>query len=104
MRPIFAACLIASLASLAAPPVAAAPTPVDVYDTVDSVENQSLYLLVTGMKNGSKQSVQTEYEVDDPEARADCKRYAVLALSKPGKYTFSVINSGARYCRLTAKS
>lgn len=94
---------ITSLA-LVCPRAFAAPTG-DVYDTVDSVEvhnfntdvgsGTNVTLTVTGIRAGAAAPVTKVYSFGTVSQYAldavhQCQRLAVLAMSKPGKFRFSV--------------
>jgi len=94
MRQLVSAFVLASVVLLA-PAVAAA----DQFDTVDKVEPVGTRLTITGMKNGAV--ARTEYGFNNADALADCKRFALIALTKPGKYSFTI--APYSYCTLALK-
>ena len=68
-----------------------------VYDTVDRVESGPDRITITGIIAGQSAPTTLTYFVDahgagDPAGR--CDRYALLAMSRPGKYQFGTVLFG----------
>jgi hypothetical protein len=95
-------CLMITSVSLAAPrSVAADPTTLSVYDTVDAVElkdhspcsgcGSRALVIVTGIRAGSSGPSSQSFDFNTNVASATrCEHLAVIAMSKPGKYQFSI--------------
>jgi len=90
----------------------AADGDVTAYDTVDALQVIALdtVIQVTGIIAGQSAPTTTSYRVgtsSGPSAGARCDRLALLAMSKPGKWQFAVIDveSGILFeCRLTLRA
>ena len=92
-----AICLvIASLTFVAPRPAAAAVT--HSFDAVDAVEighlssyQNSHFVIVTGILVGATVQTTHKFHFDgNPEQSTRCERFAVIAMSKPGKFRFSI--------------
>jgi hypothetical protein len=111
----FAICLAIASLILAIPQPAAATITTE-FDTVDAVEiannsSNSYLVIVTGIRTGESAPTTQTFGVtnstnsDDSRVR-QCERFAVLAMSKPGKYRFGI--GGGSYssggCKLTLRT
>jgi hypothetical protein len=57
--------------------------------TVDKVERHTgNYLVVTGIASGGSHSDVYQIYNDSPDASAACERYALIAMTHPGRYVF----------------
>lgn len=101
--------LLALLAALAASPAAAQTTSSSwTFETVDDVQvytntsyaSPQVTVTVTGIVQGeSAATTHSAMIVDEARATAEaCERMALLALSKPGQYRFTL--SGVSGCKL----
>jgi len=103
------ACLVISafIAAVTAP--ASAGTVIN-YDTVDAIEtNGSQAVRVTGVIAGQGVSSTTVYSLagvgSNTDVAARCERFAMLAMSKPGKFQFAVVNVDFGHeCKLIARN
>jgi hypothetical protein len=102
--------LIASLVAVSPTPAAADGVPI-VYDTVDSLQLRVFNnIRVTGIRSGEGVSSVHDYPLASsssvsPDYAARCDRFALLAMSKPGKFQFSVVLSGSVFfCELTVRA
>lgn len=88
-----ATCLaIAALTMISPEPARAAQGDVTVYDTVDAVETLGSQMTVTGIIAGQGAPSTTRYRVGTTEeGAARCDRLALLAMSKPGKFQFALV-------------
>ena len=80
-----------------------------VYDTVDAIEAAgSGGIRVTGIVAGEQaQSVTFYFLGSGSETGLRCDRLALLAMSKPGKFQFVVVNSGpgsGNACKLIVRT
>lgn len=85
------ALLLALGAPLAAPGQTATAT--FVYTTVDAVERHGPYVLnVTGILQGDAAATTKQYylSTSGPDSIQACEKTALLALAKPGQYTWTV--------------
>jgi hypothetical protein len=83
---------------------AAAINPTTTYDTVDAVEVQNdccsfVNLVVTGILAGQSTPTTRTFAFSNSSATdaapaLRCERFAVIAMSKPGKYQFAISASG----------
>jgi hypothetical protein len=69
-----------------------------VYDTVDAIQSSPSLITVTGIVAGQSAPTTSSYVVatggvGDPIAR--CDRFALLAISKPGKFRFATVSSAS---------
>jgi hypothetical protein len=67
-----------------------------VYDAVDAVEAWADRVAVTGIISGQSDVTTLLYPIEDSAsntttAAARCDRFALLAMSKPGKYQFATV-------------
>lgn len=88
----FAACLaISSLTFLAPRPADATPI-THTLNTVDAVEltGVTYRLVVTGIRVGQTTTTTLTFDFGAVELAAQCQRFALIAMSKPGKYRLSV--------------
>jgi hypothetical protein len=92
-RPILIALALAlATTTLSAAPVAHADPPsTTVFDAVDMVQGESSRLTVTGLVAGQPTTKAWLIYGSSGDGALRCERMALLAMSKPGKYTFSVI-------------
>jgi len=97
-RHLVAGLMIASLI-FAAPRSAAAAFFSSVFDTVDTVEINhdnmfgfpSANVVVTGILSGGSVVVTRTFEFfNDADMAARCERFAVIAMSKPGRFQFAI--------------
>jgi hypothetical protein len=103
--------LISLLVVVADKSAAADGTPV-VYDTVDSLQLRGFSIIrVTGIISGEGAQSVHDYSlisgsVTSPEYAARCDRLALLAMSKPGKYQFTLtaLSGGSFGCSLTVRA
>jgi hypothetical protein len=109
MRQLICALVLVSFTSVAPHAVSAdASEPEQVYDTVDAIDHfgDRTRIRVTGIKAGDSAATTQMYSITNDLNTEACERFALLAMSKPGKYTFSVVNpTGIQigFCKLTAK-
>jgi hypothetical protein len=104
-----AACLaIASLTFMAARPAAAATT--HTFDTVDALEieynsNSGNIVIVTGILVGQMTPTTHTFAFNGygDDAR-QCERFAVIAMSKPGKYRFAIGTMYNKGCKLILRT
>ncbi|HEY0987478.1 MAG TPA: hypothetical protein VGD80_10525 [Kofleriaceae bacterium] len=94
----------------------AAQGDVTAYDTVDAIEVQASTITVTGIIAGQGAPSTTRYSIlstgsstssSTDVGAARCDRLALLAMSKPGKFQFAVIDLGfsSRFsCKLIART
>jgi hypothetical protein len=108
-----ATCLvIAALAVVSSGPAIAAQGDVIAYDTVDGIEaSGSTVIVITGVVVGQGASTTIRYGISISGASdylARCEKFAMLAMSKPGKFQFAVVQAdsfGDRFnCRLIART
>ena len=108
-------CLVVCASTLAAPRHAAATIATITFDTIDAVELNNeccgkVNLVVTGILVGEGTPTTRTFTFQndsavDAAATLHCERFAVIAMSRPGKYQFaigSVFNAGA--CRLILRT
>jgi hypothetical protein len=115
MRSVLSALLLAGVMATAPRVATASGLPGDVvaYDSVDSFEIENANrLIITGLRAGEKQASTATYFIrysggSGPQVdyAAQCQRMALLAMSKPGKYTFSIVQEDDEFvhCRLAAR-
>lgn len=108
-----ASCLVLAALVIASPRLATAGDVVIVYDAVDALETRpNEYILVTGVIGGQNAQSTTPYQVGvtpqntNTDAPARCERFAMMAMSKPGKFQFAVVFLEDRVysCRLIART
>ena len=105
----FAACFAIASLTFVAPRPAAAETITRTFETVEAVEtHDGLWVTVTGILVG--QTTPTTHSfVFHPyvDQAGRCERLAVIAMSKPGKYRFSIgwePSSGGGGCKLSLRT
>jgi hypothetical protein len=92
IRHLITCIAIAALAMIAPESARAAPGDVTAYDTVDAIEAIGNDIIVTGIIAGQGAPTTTQYNIFQTEVTASrCDRFALLAMSKPGKFRFAVI-------------
>jgi hypothetical protein len=96
MPRILTACIIlAAVSLLSAQPVIAAGGDVTLYDTVDEIRVSDDRITVTGIIAGQSAATTTTYVIlqstSADGAASRCDRLALLAMSKPGKFRFGVV-------------
>lgn len=77
------------------------------YDTVDAVAVYGNIIVITGVVSGERTSTEIRYPVyNDSESASRCDRLAMLAVAKPGKYQFAMVDVGswAYACKLIVRS
>ena len=99
-----ATCLaIAALAMISPEPARAAQGDVTAYDAVDAIEVQGSTIAVTGIVAGQGAPSTTRYIINSSSGTGTgftdvgasrCDRLALLAMSKPGKFQFAVVDLG----------
>jgi hypothetical protein len=103
-----ATCLAIAVLSMISPePALADIGDVITYDAVDAVEIVSpTNLSVTGIISGEGASTTVRYRVGSTELGASrCDRFAMLAISKPGKFQFSVVDQGGIFtCKIIVRT
>ena len=112
-------CAIAAFTFEAPRPAAAAAGDTTTYDTVDAIEVQADQIKVTGIISGQGDPTTRLYKiVSSPTAvsgaeptdvaASRCDRLALLAMSKPGKFQFAVVqivDFSPRYsCKLIVRT
>jgi hypothetical protein len=108
----FALCAALALATtLSAPsPAAAEIGDVTTYETIDAIEPYGGYVKITGVIAGQSNASEIQYQMLSSGGSdawvvnaARCERLALLAMSKPGKYTFALTQQwGGQYsCKLS---
>jgi len=107
IRPIALSLGLAAF-TLASPHPAVAADATTTYDTVDAFEIQSAHFLVTGILQGQSTPTTRSFFVGTGnDARASlCQRFAMLVMSKPGKFRFAATDRGASTadCKLTVRA
>jgi hypothetical protein len=91
---------VALLATLSPRPTAAAVGDVVAYDAVDAFELRSgNNIRVSGVISGEGASSTTDYNLLSGSTTTDyaarCDRFALLAMSQPGKFQFALVRSGS---------
>ena len=73
------------------------------FATVDGVKVIDKLIYVTGIQVGASTPTEIPASFADSSAAERCDRLALIAMSKPGKYQFSILNpsSGTYYCDLS---
>jgi hypothetical protein len=119
LRLVAMCCAIAAFTFGALPPAAAAFGDTITYDTVDAIEVLADQIKVTGIISGQGAPSTTLFRiVSSPPssttggstdvAASRCDRLALLAMSKPGKYQFAIVQAadfGARFsCKLIVRT
>ena len=102
-----ACCLvIASLAFAAPQPATGTTLDTDTYDAVDAILMFTTGFDVTGVVTGDHAPQTRFYGAGDQGARATCERFALLAMSKPGKFQFVITNTGGNpvNCKLVLRT
>ena len=88
------------------------PSPVPTtYTTVDSIETSgNSYITITGIRGLDQAATTIVYRIaqgsQPQDAAARCDRFALLAMSKPGKYIFEVTDlykNSNFTCKLSVK-
>jgi len=84
----------------------ATSTAEDVYNTVDSFQPFGSGFQVSGVLAGATVSTGRFYFLGNESLRTSCERFAVLAMSKPGKFQFVITNPDANpvTCRLALRA
>ncbi|MCE9579002.1 MAG: hypothetical protein K8W52_38110 [Deltaproteobacteria bacterium] len=108
MHRLVIAATVAALALTSNPPAhAAGPTFVE-FETVDAVETNNGYFAVTGILVGASAPTRVAFApITTLDVAGRCERFALLAMSKPGKYLFSasVYQSGyPTNCKLALRT
>jgi hypothetical protein len=102
-RPIIACLTLGALCFLSSQPARAAFGDVTLYDTVDEIRVVDLRLVVTGIIAGHSASSTATYQIRTTsvsngatiDVAARCDRLALLAMSKPGKFQFGVVDESS---------
>src|SRR5687768_15681500 len=85
-------CLTIAALTMIAPESARADLgDVTAYDTVDAIEVTSNDIVVTGIIAGQGAPSTTRYDFFTEVGASRCDRLALLAMSKPGKFQFAVV-------------
>jgi hypothetical protein len=90
-------CLAILAVSFVSPVSAIADFPVvgHVYDTVDAVESAPNLITITGIIAGQSTPSTSTYTINVSLSPGDepsrCDRFALLAMSKPGKFQFAMV-------------
>jgi hypothetical protein len=103
-RTLTACVVLAVVSLLSAQPVIAAAGDVTLYDTVDEIRVSDERIIVTGIVAGQSVATTATYLIlnnhisSSPTdvAAARCDRLALLAMSKPGKFRFGVVEEDSR--------
>jgi len=80
------------------------------FDTVDAVELNTdnggvVNLVITGILAGQSSPVTATFPFSNNSPALQCERFAIIAMSKPGKYQLAVGTFGtAGACRLTLRA
>lgn len=94
-RLVVMCCAIAAFTFAGLPPAVAAFGDTTTYDTVDAVEVLGNQIRVTGIISGQSAPSTTLYGIvssgSDDVAASRCDRLALLAMSKPGKFQFALV-------------
>jgi hypothetical protein len=113
-------CLMVCASTFAVPRHgAAAISPTTTFDTVDAVELQNdcctfVNLVVTGIRAGESTPTTITFtfannSATDAAPALRCERFAVIAMSKPGKYQFAIgangnVGGGSGACKLILRT
>jgi hypothetical protein len=88
-------CAIAAFTVAGPLPAMAAFGDTTSYATIDAIEVVASNITVTGIISGQGTPTTTTYPVTGgTESAARCDRLALLAMAKPGKYQFAVVDQG----------
>ena len=103
--------LLAAFAAVtlsSSPPAHADASDVHVYATVDAVETSNRNFTITGIRVGDSAATTQTFDAgsSDYGAAERCERFAVLAMSKPGKYELTVTTNGSwgANCKLALRA
>jgi len=77
-----------------------------VYNTVDSFHPSAFGFQVSGVLAGTTVSTDRFYSLGNESLRTSCERFAVLAMSKPGKFQLVITDPDANpvTCRLVLRA
>ena len=108
IRPLVTLLVITTLSTSASPPARAAAGDV-LYDAVDAIQmSGTTGVWVTGILAGQATSSRTHYHLGSGsgDTGTRCDRYALLAMSKPGKFQFGLVFEGFSLysCKLTVRT
>jgi hypothetical protein len=104
MTRTFIACFtLGALCLLSSQPARAAFGEVIAYDTVDAIKVVDTRIFVTGIIAGQGAPTTTKYEIRTAgvssgaaiDVAARCDRLALLAMSKPGKFQFGLVDESS---------
>lgn len=103
MTRYFATMLLSTVLLTIAPRLAAADV---TYDTVDAVQpNNDTIIQVTGIRSGDGEPSTVVYSFFDNTLTERCVRFALLAMSKPGKFQLVIaVSNTIRTCRLVVRT
>jgi hypothetical protein len=112
LRLVVMCCAIAAFTFGSPPPAVAAFGDTTTYDTVDAVEVLADQIKVTGIISGQGAPSTTLYGIvgsgSTDVAASRCDRLALLAMSKPGKFRFALVEeltSSRRFgCKLIVRT
>lgn len=99
--------LAAALTLLPPSPVLAQAESGVSYATIDAIESSgSRVFWITGIIEGEAEPTRTSYFLLDADKTTDrCERYALLVMSKPGKYQMTLVNtSSSARCMLSVRA
>jgi hypothetical protein len=109
----FAFCLaLVALTTVLPRPISATVVSITTFDTVDAVEinngpsgGSAVFLVITGILAGQSSPVTATFFFNGGATALQCERFAIIAMSKPGKYQFAVGASDASgACRLILRT
>lgn len=99
--------MVAGFVTLSSRPAAAYPVDIR-YDTIDAVEAAgATAITVTGIISGDGSPSTRTYGLlfSTPDISSRCERFALLAISKPGKFEFAIVNHGSYFtCKIIART
>jgi hypothetical protein len=103
-RTVTACVVLAAVTILSAQPVRAAAGDITLYDTVDEIRVSDDRIIVTGVVAGQSAATTAAYSIVNNHtsgsptdvAASRCDRLALLAMSKPGKFRFGVVEEEFR--------
>jgi hypothetical protein len=111
-RPIIAFLTLGALCFLSSQPARAAFGDVTLYDAVDAINVAGTNIVVTGIISGQSGASTTRYSIrttsssstsTGSDTAARCDRLALLAMSKPGKFQFGMVDDNGFASVFTCK-
>lgn len=111
-RTLIACLTLGALCLLSSQPASAAFGDVTLYDTVDAIKVLDTRITVTGILAGQTAPTTATYNIQSTSsssggaidvAASRCDRLALLAMSKPGKFQFGVVDESGSGSRVSCK-